>query len=89
MNPASVSVFHSKGEYARDEDDDGFHEVHLNSMEGVWSLLRSSLNKGLRSYTVSRESMSDRVGVRLEKTAVGLDQYEVWLWIGWYRHMAL
>jgi len=37
------TVNHSKGEYARDEDGDGFHEVHVNTMEGVWSLLRSWL----------------------------------------------
>jgi len=37
------SVCHSRGEYARDEDDDGFHEVHVNTMEGFWSLLRSWL----------------------------------------------
>ncbi len=36
-------VCHSKGEYARDEDQDGFHEVHVNTMEGFWSLLRSWL----------------------------------------------
>ena len=35
------TVNHSKGEYARDEDGDGFHEVHVNTMEGFWSLLRS------------------------------------------------
>ena len=28
---------------ARDEDGDGFHEVHVNTMEGFWSLLRSWL----------------------------------------------
>ncbi len=37
------TVNHSAGEYARDEDGDGFHEVHVNTMEGVWSLLRSWL----------------------------------------------
>ena len=37
------SVNHSVGEYARDEDGDGFHEVHVNTMEGFWSLLRSWL----------------------------------------------
>jgi transposase-like protein len=35
------SVCHSAGEYARDEDGDGFCEVHVNTMEGFWSLLRS------------------------------------------------
>lgn len=37
------TVNHSIGEYARDDDDDGFHEVHVNTMEGIWSLLRSWL----------------------------------------------
>ncbi len=37
------TVCHSKGEYARDEDGDGFHEIHVNTMEGAWSLLRSWL----------------------------------------------
>ena len=37
------TVCHSKGEYARDEDGDGFCEVHSNTMEGFWSLLRSWL----------------------------------------------
>ena len=37
------TVNHSLGEYARDEDGDGFHEVHVNTMEGFWSLLRSWL----------------------------------------------
>lgn len=36
-------VNHSKGEYARDEDGDGFCEIHVNTIEGFWSLLRSWL----------------------------------------------
>jgi transposase len=35
------TVCHARGEYARDDDGDGFCEVHVNTMEGVWSLLRS------------------------------------------------
>ena len=37
------SVNHGRGEYARDEDSDGFCEVHVNTIEGFWSLLRSWL----------------------------------------------
>ncbi len=37
------TVCHGSYEYARDEDGDGFHEVHVNSIEGFWSLLRSWL----------------------------------------------
>jgi transposase-like protein len=34
---------HGRGEYARDEGGDGFCEVHVNTAEGFWSLLRSWL----------------------------------------------
>jgi len=37
------AVCHARGEYARDEDGDGLCEVHVNTMEGFWSLLRSWL----------------------------------------------
>src|SRR5262249_19744091 len=37
------SVNHGRGEFARDEDGDGVYEVHVNTMEGFWSLLRSWL----------------------------------------------
>ena len=37
------SVCHAAGEFARERDGDGFCEVHLNTMEGFWSLLRSWL----------------------------------------------
>jgi transposase-like protein len=37
------TVCHAKAEYARDDDGDGFCEVHVNTVEGFWSLLRSWL----------------------------------------------
>ncbi len=37
------TVCHARGEYARDEDGDGFCEVYVNTIEGFWSLLRSWL----------------------------------------------
>ncbi len=37
------TVRHGRGEYARDEDGDGFCEVHVKTMEEFWSLLRSWL----------------------------------------------
>jgi transposase len=36
-------VNHGRGELARDDDGDGLYEVHVNMMEGLWSLLRSWL----------------------------------------------
>jgi transposase-like protein len=35
------TVCHGAGEYARDDDGDGFCEVDVNTLEGFWSLLRS------------------------------------------------
>src|SRR4051794_252818 len=32
------TVCHAHGEYARDEDGDGFCEVHVNTIEGFWSV---------------------------------------------------
>jgi len=37
------TVCHGRGEYARDDDGDGCHEIHVNTVEGFWSLLRSWL----------------------------------------------
>jgi transposase-like protein len=50
------TVNHSAGEYARDEDGDGFHEVHVNKMEGFWSLLRSWLRPH-RAYFPRKTSL--------------------------------
>ena len=37
------TVCHGRGGYARGEDGDGFCVVHVNTVEGFWSLLRSWL----------------------------------------------
>ena len=37
------SANHGNGEFARDEDSDGFCEIHVNTIEGTWSVLRSWL----------------------------------------------
>jgi transposase len=37
------TVCRAAGEFARDDDGDGFCEVHVNTVEGFWSLLRSWL----------------------------------------------
>jgi len=36
-------VCHVAGEYARDDNGDGFHEVPVNTIEGFWSVLRAWL----------------------------------------------
>ena len=52
-------VCHSHGEYARDEEGDGFCEVHVNTMEGFWSLLRSWLRP---HRGISQEFLPDYLG---------------------------
>lgn len=34
---------HSAGEWAHDDDGDGRREVHVNTMEGLWTSLRNVL----------------------------------------------
>ena len=38
-----ATVCHSQREYARDDDGDGFCEVHGHTMEGIWTGLRNFL----------------------------------------------
>ena len=45
---------HARSEYARDEDGDGFCEVHVNIVEGFWSLLRSWLR---RHHGISQDNL--------------------------------
>jgi hypothetical protein len=52
------SVNHGRGAYARDEDGDGFCEVHVNTMEGFWSLLRSWLRP---HRGISQEKLSHSI----------------------------
>ena len=49
------SINHGRGEFARDDDGDGLCEVHVNTMEGFWSLLRSWLRPH-RGIHLSRDS---------------------------------
>jgi hypothetical protein len=54
------SVNHGRGAFARDEDGDGLCEVHVNTMEGFWSLLRSWLRP---HRGVSQEKLPDSPGL--------------------------
>ena len=37
------TVNHGEGEWARDADGDGIREVHINTIEGLWTTLRNFL----------------------------------------------
>jgi transposase len=53
------TVCHGRGEYARDEDGDGFCEVHVNTIEGFWSLRGSWLRP---HRGISQEKLPDYLG---------------------------
>jgi transposase-like protein len=36
---------HNENEFARDPDDDGFHQIHSNTIEGIWVGLRNFLRR--------------------------------------------
>ncbi len=37
------TVCHAQREWARDDDGDGIREVHINTLEGMWTLVRNFL----------------------------------------------
>src|SRR5262245_55395832 len=62
------SVCHAAGEFARDDDGDGFGEVHVNTMEGFWSLLRSWLRP---HRGISQEKLPLYLGSSSSRTTYG------------------
>jgi hypothetical protein len=43
MGRDRLTVCHAAGERERDDDGDGIHEVHVNTLEGLWTGLRNFL----------------------------------------------
>src|SRR3982751_1907996 len=43
MGRRRATVGHAAGEWARDDDGDGVREVHVNTLEGLWTGLRNFL----------------------------------------------
>lgn len=40
-----VTVCHSDYEWARDDDGDGINEVHVNTVEGLWTEFRNFMRR--------------------------------------------
>jgi transposase len=59
------TVCHARGECARDEDGDSFCEIHVNTIEGFWSLLRSSAPRHLAEQAAA---LSRFLPVRAQRT---------------------
>jgi transposase len=43
MGRARATVCHAEREWARDDDGDGVREVHVNTLEGLWTGMRNFL----------------------------------------------
>jgi transposase len=54
------TVCHAAGEYARGDDEDGFCEIYVNTLEGFWLLLRSWLRP---HRGISQESLPLYLGL--------------------------
>lgn len=39
------TVCHAQKEWARDDDGDGIREVHINTVEGMWTLVRNFMRR--------------------------------------------
>jgi transposase-like protein len=65
------TVCHGRGEYARDEDGDGFCEVHVNTMEGFWSLLRFLAAPASRYLAGEAAALSRLLPVRSQHPQTG------------------
>src|SRR5262249_49170419 len=62
------------GEFARDDDGDGFCDVHVNTLEGFRSLLRSSLRPHLG---IPQEGLALYLGFRVRAQRPGTRQEAV------------
>lgn len=67
---AHSTVNHGAREWARDDDKDGIREVHINSLEGLWTSLRNWLRsfrgvskKYLQGYIASFEWIWNRKSI--------------------------
>ncbi|HZS04732.1 MAG TPA: transposase [Blastocatellia bacterium] len=61
------TVCHGSGEFARDEDGDGLCEIHVNTIEGFWSLLRSWLRPPWRDLAGVAAALSRFLRVRPQR----------------------
>jgi hypothetical protein len=65
-------VAHGHKEWARDDDDDGLREVHTNTMEGMWSGLRTFLRpfRGVSKHFLSGYVAIHEFRVNLKRVSV-------------------
>jgi transposase len=69
-----AAVCHSRKEWARDDDGDGIREVHTNTLEGLWSGLRTFLRpfRGVHKAYLSGYVAVYEFWVNLKRSSVAL-----------------
>jgi hypothetical protein len=65
------TVCHAAGEFARDDDGDRICEVHVNTPEGFWSLLRSWLRPHRGHLAGEAAAVPGVLRVRAQRPAAG------------------
>ncbi len=66
-----AAVCHSRNEWARDDDGHGIREVHTNTLEGLWSGLRTFLRsfRGLNKHYLGGYGAVYEFGVNLKRSS--------------------
>ena len=66
------TVCHSQGEWACDDDGDGLREVHINTLEGLWTGLRNFLRpfRGVSEHFLSGHVAIHEFAVNLKRVTV-------------------
>ena len=52
-----ATVAHGAGEWARDDDGDGIREVHCNTVEGMWTAVRTGSRAGIGESSWESDSL--------------------------------
>jgi len=63
-----ATVCHGAGEWARDDDGDGIREVHVNTVEGMWTTVRNFLRpfRGVHKLYLSGYVAMCEFGINLK-----------------------
>ena len=75
------TVCHGQGKYARDEDGDGHHEVHVNTMESLLLLTRAyaaPIPRGFPLWAWPRIHRSRSVAPPVQTQASGNPRFTAW-----------
>ena len=65
------TVDHEHGEWARDDDGDGLREVHVNTLEGLWTSVRNFLRpfRGVHKRYLSQYIAMCEFGINLKRVS--------------------